>query len=219
MQGSFNWVALGSVGALVLACSAQPLVISAQPPAIMKISPPFWFEAWAPQDVATNVQDWDRAARMIADGLAEHGMLAGGLPGAGYAQSRSSPGNTFFLRFQQDSMFLQQLKEALETEITNRGGTTTALPAGAFVIDLRVDVIQWGSRLSSQPYMLRSEAVWQAALLSGGKTVLSIRQPFYIRDADVPLYENIPPPDPLQRSVDWPQRQMSCEVPLLSRWR
>jgi hypothetical protein len=188
MQGPVDWVALGSVGALVLACSAQP-------PAIMKTLPPFSFEAWAPQDVATNVQDWDRAARNIADGLADHGMLAVRLPGAGTAQSRSSPGNTFSIRVQQDSMFLQQLKAALETEITNRGGTTTDLPTGAFVMDLRVDVVQWGSRLITQPDVPRREAVWRAALLSGGKIVLSFRQPFYIYDADIPLYEYIPPPD------------------------
>ena len=69
MQVPINWVLLGSVAALVSACSPQP-------PTIMKALPAAASEAWAPQDVATNVQDWDRAAKRIADGLEDHGMLA-----------------------------------------------------------------------------------------------------------------------------------------------
>jgi hypothetical protein len=180
MRKAINWVTLASAGALVIGCSASP-------PTPMKTLPAMSSEAWAPQDVATNVQDWDRAAAKIADGLEYNGML-----GSRYSQSHpssSNPGNTFLLRIQGGSMFLRQLKGAVETEITRRGGTTSDSPNGAIIIDLRVDVVQWGSRLHSEPGVLRRAGVWQAAVLSGNKTALSFRQPFSIYDSDLPLYQ------------------------------
>ena len=62
MQVATNLAAIGGAVALVAACSAEP-------PTIMKTLPPVASEAWVPQDIATNVQDWDRAAKRIADGL------------------------------------------------------------------------------------------------------------------------------------------------------
>ena len=185
MQSTINWGALSGISVLLLACSPQP-------PTPMKTLPAISSEAWAQQDVATNVQDWDRAATKIADELEHNSMLVGKLRDSGSAKSRAASGNTFFIRVENDSMFLRQLKAALETEICDRGGATSESPIGAYTIDLRVDVVRWGSRLSSAPDVKRREAVWQATLLSGSKTALSVRQPFYIRDSDVALYENVP---------------------------
>jgi hypothetical protein len=194
MQVATNLAAIGGAVALVAACSAEP-------PTIMKTLPPVASEAWVPQDIATNVQDWDRAAKRIADGLEVNGLLVGGPPAEGQAQSQTAPGRSFFLQVQQDSQFLRQLKGALETEITSRGGTTSDSPTGSLIMVLSVDVVQWGSRWSWQPGVLRREAVWQAALLSGGKTALSFREPFYIFNSDISLYQRVSAPDEVLAST------------------
>ena len=103
MHVATNLATLGGAVALVAACSAEP-------PTIMKTLPPLTSEAWAPQDIATNVQDWDRAAKRIADGLEVSGLLVGRSPAEGQSQSQAAAGHTFFLRVQQDSQFLRQLK-------------------------------------------------------------------------------------------------------------
>jgi hypothetical protein len=66
---------------------------------------------------------------------------------------------------------------------------------GGVEIDLRVDVVPWGSRRTDEPNVLRREAVWQATVQMGQMTTLSFREPFYIYDSDIPLYEEIPGPD------------------------
>jgi hypothetical protein len=176
MGRTASFAILTSTVAALMACSPQP-------PVIMKALSLPVIETWALQDLATNVQDWDRAAAKIAAGLTANGLLPG------YGQPRSPSENRFLLHIQSDSPFLRQLREALETEITARGGTVSDFPAGAVTVELRVDVVAWGSRLSSQPGVPRLEAVWQAKVLSGNQIALSFREPFYIYASDEPLYQ------------------------------
>jgi hypothetical protein len=162
---------------------------SPEPPAVMKALPPLTIETWAPQDLATNVQDWDRAAAKIASSLVANGLLPE------LRQPGTTPSERFFLHAENGSPFLKQLRGALETDITMRGGTVTDFPAGAVTIDLGVDIVEWGSRLSAQPGLLRREAVWQAKVMSGNQIALSIREPFYIFPSDEPLYQTGLMPD------------------------
>jgi hypothetical protein len=90
----------------------------------------------------------------------------------------------------QDLVFLQQFKGAVQNEIIRRGG-----PAVDMNVDLTVDVVSWGSRLASQPDVPRHEAVWQATVIVGDKT-MSFREPFYIFESDVRLYAHRPPSPP-----------------------
>lgn len=90
MQVATNLATLGGAVALAAACSAEP-------PTILKTLPPIASEAWVPQDIATNVQDWDRAAKRIADGLEVNGLLVGRTPGEGQAQSQTAAPRSFFL--------------------------------------------------------------------------------------------------------------------------
>jgi hypothetical protein len=154
-----------------------------QPPQIVKMAPAIAYETWAPQDFATNVQDWDRAATRIADGLRSNGLLGGTEPHA------------FSVKPEQDSMFLRQLSGALKNQIISRGG-----PAFDMTIELTVDVVPWASRPGSAPYVPRREAVWQATAWAGGK-VMSFREPMYIFESDVGLYVLLPPPPPSQGQV------------------
>ena len=200
MHAAIRWAALGGIATLTQACTTQPLVT-------WKMIPGFGMEPWAPQDLATNVQDWDRAAHKIVEGLEANGLVADRSSGTGSPKAAAAPANTFFLRLHGDSVFLLQLKGALESEITSRGGATSDSPAGAYTLDLRVDVVRWGSRLSSQPYTARREAVWQASLISDNRRiVLSFREPFYIKDSDIALYERASPPDETLANMARPLR-------------
>jgi hypothetical protein len=100
----------------------------------------------------------------------------------------SSLHDVFYVRLQHESVFLNQVKEALQVEILCRQGFVTTSPEGSFVIDLSVDVVRWGSLWRSQP--VRREAVWKASIVAGGRVLLAAYEPFYIFDADIPLYEN-----------------------------
>ena len=186
MHSVVNWVTVAGVVAFVPSCSQPPVAWKLQPPFIPVIPA----DAWTPQDVATNVRDWDRAAIKIAEGLA-----SGGLLGSRSGQTHPAPSNTFMLKLQQNSMFLWQLKGALETEITSRGGSTSASPSGAITVELSMDVVLWGSRSSLEPYRPRQEGVWQAKVLSGERVAMSFRQPFYLYDSDLPLYQEAWRPD------------------------
>jgi hypothetical protein len=94
-----------------------------QPPHIVKLAPPIAYETWAPQDLATNVQDWDRAATMIADGLQSNGLLG------------RTELHAFSVKPDQAPMFLRQLSSALKNQMINRG-----VPFD-MTIELTVDVV------------------------------------------------------------------------------
>jgi hypothetical protein len=183
MHAAMKWITVCGIAMLGASCSPEPRQIMK----ISTIDVPSAITAEKWQDVATNVQDWDRAAAKIAKGLEDAGMFPS-------PQSPAAARNAFFIKTQQHSTFLSQLQGALETEITNRGGTISASAGGAFRIDLRVDVVQWGSGL----YLFggpRFEAVWQATMMSGDRIVLSFREPFYISGSDVSLYQIVSRPD------------------------
>ena len=106
-----------------------------QPPYIAKIAPAIAYEIWAPQDLATNIQDWDRVAAKIADGLQSNGLLGG------------SELHAFVVKPKQTSMFLlDNSADALNDQIIKRG-----VPFD-MTIELTVAVVPWASRLSSEPY-------------------------------------------------------------------
>lgn len=177
------WVASG---AAVLLSGCAP-----QPPAVLKVGLPLPLEPSGVQDVATNVQDWDRVAQKIADELSASGILPA-RPGVNCnAPDLSTLHDVFYVHVQQESAFLQQATGALEAEITCRGGAIATSPAGSYVIDLRVDVVRWGSRSTFQPDVLRREAVLNASIVLGDR-VLVAKRAFYIYDSDIPLYENVP---------------------------
>jgi hypothetical protein len=82
------------------------------------------------------------------------------------------------------------LNSALQNEIIKRGGS-----AADMNVDFAVNVVPWGSRLESQPYIPRREAVWQATV-QVGDNMMSFREPFYILSSDAGLYVQQPAPPP-----------------------
>ncbi len=165
-----------------------------QPPQVAKMWPPLQVEMWRPQDEATNVQDWERAARRVAEGLEAAGMLPGWRPGGAGEAARPGGEVPFMIRVSQDTAFLEQMKGALQAEIIGRRGSVTVSPQRAFVIDLKVDVIRWGSRAVVEPHVPRREAVWSATITSGTSVLVAFRAPFYIHESDIPLYAQVVTP-------------------------
>ena len=170
-----------------------------QPPQIVKALPPPTLETWAPQEFVTSVQDWDRVATKIADGLQANGLLrsspmvtdsaATGAVVFDQTLVGSRPrGHAFSATYDSHSMFLRQVNGALENEVIRRGGS-----AGDMHVDFTVSVVPWGSRLDSQPHTPRCEGVWQATVQVGDK-MMSFREPFYILDSDAGLYVQLPTP-------------------------
>jgi hypothetical protein len=199
-----KYLPLTSLIALAACSSPQP-----QPPQIVKLAPTApASETWASQEAVTNVQDWDRMAARIAHSLQNEGFLVSRATSTAnrVEVASAAPGAAAFehsLTFEQprthrvsvnvgnNSMFLRQLRSALQHEIIRRGD-----PANDINVDLSVGVVSWGSRLHSQPYEPRLEAVWQATVTVDGKPTASFREPFYIFASDFGLYTQLPPSPP-----------------------
>lgn len=93
------------------------------------------------QDSAVTVRDWDSVAQQIADEMVQRGLL----PGPLNPQSPTPPRYPYYVNVTApDSPFLNEVSQALQSEILHRGGTVTVSPVGAMVLNLDVDVIQWG---------------------------------------------------------------------------
>jgi hypothetical protein len=162
-----------------------------QPPQIVKTLPPMAFEPWAPQEFATNVQDWDRVATKIADKLEAGGLLR---VSTTVNLVTGQPRPQLSVHYDPSSTASRQVADAIYNEIINRGGLVTDVQ-----VDLKVSIVSWGSRLDSQLYSPRREGVWLATLRIGqtgetGEYVMSYREPFYVLDSDVGLYVQLPAP-------------------------
>ena len=146
---------------------------------------------WAEQDQATNVQDWHGMAQKIADGMQARGLLATTATMSTNAAYDIAVQKPFFVRSDQNTPFVRELSQALKTEILQRGGLVTTSETRAEIIDVGVNVVSWGSRLTSDPDRLRTEAVWFASISSHNNILMTIQEPFYIFDSDIPLYAQI----------------------------
>jgi len=146
---------------------------------------------WAEQDRATNVQDWHRMAQKIADAMQARGLLAGA-PVMSPSEVHSVPvPQRFYVGSEQNTPFVRELGQALKTEILQRGGSLAASSSRAQVVDLGVNVVSWGSRAKSEPERVRTEAVWIASITSQDRVLMTLQEPFYIFDADIPQYVQI----------------------------
>lgn len=169
-------------GAILLtACAPQPGL----PPKIVGLP---IAENWVQQDQATNVQDWDRAAGKIADAMQNKGLLATAPSPHGIHGISPATTGPIYVDSRQRSTFIREFTDALKSEILRRNGVVSTSPLGSQVIELDVDIVPWGSRLIRDPDRVRTEAVWKASLVSQGRVLMNIREPFYILASDVPLY-------------------------------
>ena len=161
-----------------------------QPPQIVKSLPPPAFETWAPQEFATNVQDWDRVATKVADKLQAGGLLRSPTTVNLVADQ---PHPRVLVKYEPNSIASREVADAIYSEIVSRGGLATELQ-----VDLAVSIVPWGSRLDLQPYTPRREGIWHATVRLGGtgEMVMSYREPFYVLDSDVGLYVQLPVPPP-----------------------
>lgn len=108
----------------------------------------------------------------------------------------------FFVRSDQNTPFVRELGQALKTEIMQRGGLIAASDRRAQTVDVGVNVVSWGSRLNSDPSRLRTEAIWFASISSRDSVLMTIQEPFYIFDSDIPLYvQTIDPGQQLARNA------------------
>jgi hypothetical protein len=181
--------------AAVVGCASQP-------PQIVKTLPPPAFETWAPQDSSTNIQDWDRVATRIADGLQARGLIhssstADDPPATAPVVFNATVvgtqplGHSVTYNYDHNSTFSQQVVNALDYEVDRRGGAIDNMH-----VDLEVSIVPWGSRLDSQPYTPRREGVWQATVQVGSNHPTSFREPFHILNSDIGLFVELPPPPP-----------------------
>jgi hypothetical protein len=133
-------------------------------------------KAPALQTKEDTVRDWNDIAHTIASGLAANGYL----PTAGQPPQAGVPVPVFVRLRAPDSTFVHAVADALQSDILAGGGTVARAPEGATVVNLDVDVLARGP--------LMSEAVWQATVVTGDRVVMSLLEPVYIRDWDIPLY-------------------------------
>jgi hypothetical protein len=146
---------------------------------------------WAAQDQATNVQDWQRMSGKIVDGLQSHGLLSS----VSIAPGAPAATGPFYISATQNTPFVREIGRAVRNEIIRRGGIVVTSPAGAYVVDLRADVINWGSRAVSNPYRERTEGIWNASIHSGGRVLMEIQEPFHTYASDIPQYVELPSPE------------------------
>lgn len=166
---------------LLIGCTDEPL-------RAQKMFGPMSMHNWAEQDRATNVQDWHGMAQKIADGMQARGLLAAAPNMSSSPAYNAVVQRPFFVRSDQNTPFVRELGQALKTEIMQRGGLIAASDTRAQIIDVGVNVVSWGSRLNSNPDRLRTEAVWFASINSQNNMLMTIQEPFYIFDSDIPLY-------------------------------
>lgn len=148
---------------------------------------------WTSQDQATNVQDWHRMARKIADAMQIRGLLNAEPPGTSAAATQATfSQQAFYVRSDQNTPFARELSRALRTEILQRKGLLATSATGAQVVDLGADVVVWGSRARSDPARVRAEGIWYATLSSPDRVLMTVQEPFYVFGSDVHHYVQTP---------------------------
>jgi hypothetical protein len=125
------------------------------------------------------VRDWNNVAQAIASGLAANGYL----PKAAEPAPAVAPVPVFVRVRAPDSTFVRAVAGALQGDILAAGGTVARTPEGATVVNLDVSVVARGS--------LNSEAVWEATVIDRDRVMMTLAEPVYIRDWDIPLYANV----------------------------
>jgi len=178
------------VAASLAACADEPLIGQ-------KTFGPTTVGQWAQQDQATNVQDWHQMARKIADGLQVRGLLATAPEVPASSTTSTFAQKPFYIHSDQNTGFVRELSQALKAEILLREGLVATSANRAYVVDLSVNVVVWGSRQKSDPFRVRSEAVWHATINSGDRVLMTVQEPFYIFTSDIQQYVDVPEaPDP-----------------------
>jgi hypothetical protein len=95
------------------------------------------------QGTASNVRDWDAAAHRLVVSMVEQGFLPSAhLPPPG---RRPFPAPYYVNVTSEGSTFLEVVRESIEKELLYRNLPVARAPVGATVINLSVDVVQWGS--------------------------------------------------------------------------
>ncbi len=102
------------------------------------------------QSSENTVRDWNAVAYRIAAEMAWRGLLppAYGQPEPPIAVPPPvvPPPAVFVRVLAPDSAFLREVADTLEADILNRGGAIARAPAGATVVNLDVDFVQWSPR-------------------------------------------------------------------------
>jgi len=98
------------------------------------------------QESENTVRDWRTVAQQIATALTARGFLADPLA-ISPAPAELSRYPLFVQVTAPGSTFLHEVRNALEQEILHRGGTLSRSPANSIVVNLEVDVVQWGTHL------------------------------------------------------------------------
>lgn len=89
------------------------------------------------------MRDWDSVAQQIVTEMAQRGLL----PDPVNPQTVMVARYPYYISLSApDSLFLHEVRSALQSEILHRGGTVKLSPAGAMLINLDVDIVRWGGR-------------------------------------------------------------------------
>lgn len=122
---------------LVAIAATVPLLAACSLPAVAPKPPGF-------QESGIAVRDWDRVAQRIAAALVDRGLLSRQATVLGVPSPVGGP--LYIHVTTHGSTFLESVRTSLQTEILARGGTLSRTSANAVVLNLGVEVVQWGSR-------------------------------------------------------------------------
>jgi hypothetical protein len=151
---------------------------------------------YATQHSLSNVRDWDAAAKRLLASLEDQGFIPTDSPREG----RKPYKPPYYINVMaQGSAFLDHVKQSLEWDLLDQDFTISRTPVGATVINLDINVVNWGSSIYApgarggfvpegffEPS--RTELVWRASIVEGGKLTVKGRETVYIPSSDIPLY-------------------------------
>jgi len=143
------------------------------------------------QQEANAVHDWQRVARQIADDMVARGLLPDPRqPAAPRTPAEQQP---YYVAVATPSPpFLHEVRQSLQGEILDHGGTVAQSPFGAQVIDLNADLVQFPSAAGYYDGAPSTEVSWEASMHRDGRVTFDVRYPMYVSERDVSNYT--PPP-------------------------
>lgn len=131
------------------------------------------------QQDADNLRDWNAAAFRMVNGMADQGFIPSAVvPPPGRVPF---PPPYYINVVAQGSTFLDEVRKSIERDLLIRGLPVARTPINATVINLDIDVVQWGSDA-------RTELVWRASVLSADRVLMLHSETLSIAASDTSLY-------------------------------
>jgi hypothetical protein len=143
----------------------------------------------------SNARDWDAAADRLIRSLEMEGFIPSGMI---HPDRKPFPPPYYINVMAQGSAFLEEVKHSLEFQLLRRDFVVVRSPVGATVINLDVNVVQWGSTAygtggfdilpGGVVPVTRTELVWRATITEGNRVTVKGQETVYVPAEDVALY-------------------------------